>query len=145
MTKTWIIALVAAGLLVSGLVLTSPVSATKTIAQQEDLSCTVCHDKPGSKRFTDRGKFYDLMGGFDGYDELTAKFGECTTCHKRRPGSTRLTTEGKRWAEVHGDMEALCKQAIEERRKGSETAEPEASATNPGDGSAPPQRFMPSH
>lgn len=137
MTKSSIVALVAAGLLLGGLALTHPASATKTIAQQQDLSCTVCHDKPGSKRFTDRGKFYELMGDFDGYEELTAKFGECTTCHKRRPGSTKLTTEGKRWAEIHGDMEALCKQAIAERQEASETSAPEAPASKPDDGSAP--------
>lgn len=119
MTKSWIITGTVAVLLLGTVVLTTPASATKPIAEKEGLSCTACHDKPGSKRFTDRGKFYELMGDFDGYEALTAKFGQCTTCHKRRPGSTKLTIEGKRWAEIHGTMEALCKQALEERKAGS--------------------------
>jgi hypothetical protein len=81
--------------------------ATKAIASKEEASCTTCHDKPGSKLMTDRGKYYELMGSFDGYDQVTDSFGQCTACHVRKPGSAKLTKQGKQYKSIATDMEGL--------------------------------------
>ncbi len=82
-------------------------SASNTIAKREALACTNCHDKPGSKLLTDRGKYYELMSSLEGYDELEATFSECTTCHVRKPGSLKLTKKGKQFQWMLEDMEGL--------------------------------------
>ena len=68
--------------------------ATNEIATQTDLKCTQCHDKAGSKLLTDRGIYYEATGSLEGFDELTKTFGNCTKCHVRKPGSTKLTKTG---------------------------------------------------
>lgn len=82
-------------------------TASNAIAKQEGIACTSCHDKPGSKLLTDRGKYYELMSSLDGYDELKATFSECTTCHVRKPGSLKLTKKGKQFRWMLVDMEGL--------------------------------------
>ena len=80
--------------------------ASNAIAQKEGLACTVCHDKPGSKLLTDRGKYYEALGSLEGYDSIVT-FAACTDCHVRKPGSQKLTRTGKRFADVVHDMEGL--------------------------------------
>lgn len=82
-------------------------SASNTIAKQQGLSCTSCHDKAGSKLLTDRGKYYELMSSLEGYEELEATFSKCTTCHVRKPGSLELTKKGKQFQWMMNDMEGL--------------------------------------
>ena len=90
------------------LVAPTAVFATDEIAELEgDLTCTVCHDKPGSKLYTDQGKYYELMGTLDGFDAVIAVFQKCTTCHVRKPGSERLTPEGRRFSRVVSSMSDL--------------------------------------
>lgn len=84
-----------------------PAGATNKIAQQEGLRCTVCHDKPGSKLLTDRGKYYEEMRTLDGYDEVIAAFSECTACHVSKPGSKKMTDRGKAFKFAVRDMEGL--------------------------------------
>jgi hypothetical protein len=81
--------------------------ASNRIAKRESLECTVCHDKPGSKLLTDRGKYYEEMRTLDGYDDVVVAFSQCTTCHVRKPGSEALTERGQRYAWVAHDMEGL--------------------------------------
>ncbi len=104
MRATWILG---ASLAMACLVLTGPARASNEIAKQEDLVCTVCHDKPGSKLLTDQGKYYEAVATLDGYDEVKAVFGSCTHCHVKKPGSLRLTREGRRFARVIDGMEEL--------------------------------------
>jgi hypothetical protein len=86
---------------------TLPAMASNTIARAEGLVCTTCHDKPGSKRLTDQGKYYDLMSSLEGYPEIHEAFGRCTSCHVRKPGSLELTRQGKRFQWMVIDMEGL--------------------------------------
>ena len=86
---------------------TSPAAASNAIAKAEGLVCTTCHDKPGSKLLTDQGKYYDLMSSLDGYAEIHETFGKCTSCHVRKPGSLKLTKEGRRFQWMINDMEGL--------------------------------------
>ena len=81
--------------------------ATDELAESEDLACTVCHDEQGSKRLTDKGKYFELMRSMDGYADIEASFGKCTFCHRRKPGSKKLTKAGKGFANSLGNMEAL--------------------------------------
>ena len=81
--------------------------ASNQIARSEGLACTVCHDKPGSKLLTDRGKYYELMRSLDGYREINAVFGNCTGCHVKKPGSKQLTRTGQQFAAVVHDMPGL--------------------------------------
>ena len=80
---------------------------TDRIGEQEKVACTVCHDKPGSKLLTDKGKYYETARTLAGFDELKANFGACTTCHVSKPGSKKLTRQGKQFQELVGDMEGL--------------------------------------
>lgn len=82
-------------------------SGTEKIGKQENLSCTVCHDKPGSKLLTDQGKYYETMRTLAGFEDLKATFGACTSCHVTKPGSKKLTAKGKEFAEMVKDMEGL--------------------------------------
>jgi cytochrome c553 len=81
--------------------------ASNEIAETENLVCTECHDKPGSKLLTDQGKYYELMRTLEGYDEVTEIFGQCTSCHVRKPGSLKLTPMGRRFAGLVDDMDGL--------------------------------------
>jgi hypothetical protein len=80
---------------------------TDRIGEQEKLACTVCHDKPGSRLLTDKGKYYENARTLAGFDDLKANFGACTTCHVSKPGSKKLTRQGKQFEELVGDMEGL--------------------------------------
>lgn len=84
-----------------------PAGASNKIAAEEGLQCTVCHDKPGSKLLTDRGKYYEEMRSLDGYDEVVAAFSECTACHVNKPGSKKLTQRGRNFELAVRDMEGL--------------------------------------
>jgi cytochrome c553 len=81
--------------------------ASNEIAESENLVCTKCHDKPGSKLLTDQGKYYELMRTLEGYEEVTEIFGKCTSCHVRKPGSLKLTDMGRRFAGLVEDMDGL--------------------------------------
>lgn len=80
--------------------------ASNEIAKRENLQCTVCHDKPGSKLLTAKGLYYQQIGSLKGYDGVVA-FGDCVTCHDRRPGSKKLTPTGRRFLSVVKDMKGL--------------------------------------
>lgn len=84
-----------------------PAGASNKIAEQEGLQCSVCHDKPGSKLLTDRGKYYEEMRTLDGYDEVVAAFSECTACHVSKPGSKKMTDKGRAFEFAVRDMEGL--------------------------------------
>lgn len=99
----WVVLGLAATLILAA----SPLAASPPIAEQESLTCTVCHDKPGSRLMTDRGKYYEARGTLEGYDDLVALFGQCTTCHDTRPGATDLTETGECFLRVVNDMEGL--------------------------------------
>jgi hypothetical protein len=100
----WILVLLAATALLAA---ASGGQASNAIAHSEGLTCTVCHDKPGSKLLTDRGKYYEAVGTLDGYDRVHYAFGSCTSCHVRKPGSTKLTRTGQEFAAVVHDMRGL--------------------------------------
>lgn len=143
MTKTSIVWAAVAVLTLALVATAAPAFASKEIAATEGMSCTACHDKPGSIRLTNRGKFYELMGSFEAYDELSEKFGACTTCHKRRPGSTKLTAEGKKFKELHGGMETLCADVLKERSDGAQGDARTAPVSDDEAGSS--RRLLPSH
>lgn len=92
---------------VFSLLLAGGVYATEELAGAEAMVCTVCHDKPGSKRLTDKGKYFELMRSMDGYADVEASFGKCTFCHRRKPGSKKLTKAGKGFANALGNMQGL--------------------------------------
>lgn len=101
--------------------------ASNEIAKREGLACTVCHDKPGSKLLTDRGKYWEAMGSLEGYDAVVT-FAACTDCHARKPGSKKLTPAGKRFAEAVQDMEGLrtwLKESHPRMKRGAEGEPPE--------------------
>lgn len=81
--------------------------AAEKLARETGAACADCHDKPGSKLLTDRGKYYEMRRTFDGFDAIQASFGRCTACHVRTPGSARLTKKGRQLADVVKDMDAL--------------------------------------
>lgn len=91
----------------AGLFAATLASGTEAIGKQEKLECTACHDKPGSKRLTDRGKYYETLRTLDGWADLESTFGACTHCHVSKPGSMKLTREGQRFREVVRDMAGL--------------------------------------
>ena len=107
MKRIWIIASMTAVALAAQLIPAGSAYATKAIAEKEDATCTACHDKPGSKLMTDKGKYYELMGSFDGYDQVSQNFGKCTACHVRKPGSAKLTKQGRQYQSLATDMEGL--------------------------------------
>lgn len=107
MTKTLTITLSTLCLLALIALIPQPATASKAIAQQEDLACTSCHDKPGSKLLTDQGVYYEAMGSLEGYEMVKSKFDKCTTCHSKKPGSAKLTETGKKYKFVAEDMEDL--------------------------------------
>lgn len=99
----WITALAVASLLatVGGL------QASEKLATDTGKSCVSCHDKPGSKLLTDQGVYFEAMHTLDGYDQVKASFGKCTSCHVRKPGSKKLTKKGQQMAGMVKDMSAL--------------------------------------
>ena len=100
--------LIAAGMTVAvALVSGTLASGSEKVAKQEGLSCTVCHDKPGSKLLTDQGKYYETTRSLAGFDDLKATFGACTSCHVTKPGSKKLTAKGKEFQGLVKDMEGL--------------------------------------
>jgi hypothetical protein len=107
MFRTWTTITLLAALAVAVLLPAGSARASNAIAAKTGLVCTTCHDKPGSKLLTDRGKYYELMGNLEGFDEINEAFGKCTTCHVKKPGSTKLTAEGKRLARAIENMDAL--------------------------------------
>jgi len=107
MKRLWIMAGITAMAVAAQLIPAGTAYATKAIANKEDAACTACHDKPGSKLMTDEGKYYELMGSFDGYDHVEQDFGKCTACHVRKPGSAKLTKRGKKFQSLATDMEGL--------------------------------------
>lgn len=84
-----------------------PTVASNNIARTEELACTSCHDKPGSKLLTDRGKYYEAMGTVEGYEALTERFSRCTSCHVRKPGSPKMTQTGRKYQWMLQDMNGL--------------------------------------
>jgi hypothetical protein len=100
--------------------------ASEEIAKSENLRCTACHDKPGSKLLTDKGKYFETVRSMEGFDQLQAEFGRCTHCHVSKPGSDKLTKEGKKLAEVVNDMTEL-KAWLAEKHPKSEEEEDEKS------------------
>ena len=83
------------------------IGASQDLAEKTGEVCTVCHDKPGSKRLTDKGKYYEVMGAFEGFDDVLAIFGECTHCHAKKPGSTKLTPAGRKFSDAIENLEAF--------------------------------------
>ena len=79
------------------------------MGKKEKLACTVCHDKAGSKLLTDKGLYYGVVESLDGYDQVIADFGACTTCHESKPGSKKLTKKGQ-------DLSRITKNMVELRR-----------------------------
>lgn len=98
----------AALLLAAALIATlgAPALASNQIAQETGITCTECHDKPGSRRLTDKGLYFEATRTLEGYQQLT-DFAECTSCHVRKPGSKKLTETGKRFAAAVKDMNGL--------------------------------------
>jgi len=105
MFKTIIPLAIAATLAV--LLTADPSAASNAIAKAQDKVCTTCHDKPGSKLLTDEGRYFELTRSLEGYDELEAEFGRCTSCHVRKPGNTKLTKTGRRYQRLMTDMEGI--------------------------------------
>ncbi len=92
----------------TALLLPLTATASEEIAVKEGgLACTTCHDKPGSKLYTDRGKYYEVLGTLEGYDQVVEAFQGCTNCHVTEPGSGELTEQGQLMYQAIGDMEAL--------------------------------------
>ena len=106
MKKTLILTAIVAGVVLSSIMIADPAQATKAMAEKENANCTACHDKPGSILLTDQGKYWELMGSFDGYDGLQANFGKCTGCHVREPGSAKLTPTGEKYQAVIREMDS---------------------------------------
>ena len=105
--------------------LAAPAGASDDLGRELQTECTVCHDKPGSKLLTDRGKYYETLRTFEGYDKVTEVFGACTTCHESKPGSSEMTETGQRFADLVDDMEEL--------RRWLETEHPPADEQGPTD------------
>lgn len=72
----------------------APAIATEELGKTEGIKCKVCHDKPGSRLLTDKGKYFEYKRTFEGYDQLLRKFKKCTLCHVQEPGNPKLTHSG---------------------------------------------------
>ena len=103
---------VLAAMVGSYVALAPPADASNAIAEETQLVCTTCHDKPGSKLLTDEGKYFEAMATLDGFDEVSEVFGACTSCHARKPGSRRLTANGKQFRRLMQDMEGIRQYAV---------------------------------
>ena len=111
--------------------------ASNQIARKEGLACTVCHDKPGSRLLTDRGKYYEEMHSLKGYDDVISAFSQCTSCHVKKPGSKTLTPNGKTFAGLVHDMSGL-RQWLQEYHPGMPGKKPPVPPT-PTPTPTPPQ------
>jgi hypothetical protein len=98
------------------------VVATEDLCEQMDMKCTQCHDKAGSKLLTDQGVYFEAKGTLDGYAQVKSSFGKCTTCHVRKPGSTKLTKKGKELASVVDNMDEL-REWLKKNHPETETAD----------------------
>jgi hypothetical protein len=107
MNRTRLALTAAAALFVAAVFVDSLAFGTEVLGNKEGLTCTACHDKPGSKLLTDKGKYYETVRTVAGFDELKSTFGACTNCHVAKPGSQKLTREGKRFQGLVEDMEGL--------------------------------------
>ena len=56
-----------------------PAAATEAMGKSTALACTACHDKPGSKLLTAKGKYFETMGSLEGYEALEVAFKDCTS------------------------------------------------------------------
>lgn len=101
------IALALALLAVGFLLAATPAVATDAMAKSTALACTACHDKPGSKLLTAKGKYFETMGTLEGFEALQVAFQDCTACHVAKPGSSKLTAKGKEFAGLVKDMKGL--------------------------------------
>lgn len=142
MKRTAILGLAGALTAALGLLAAAPAAATPRMAKAEGLACTVCHDKPGSKLLTDKGKYYEVMATLDGYDAIEGTFGACTTCHVKRPGSQKLTRQGRRISLVIRDMHELKDWVMQHHPQpgtepGGEGEEMEGQSGDGGGGSVP--------
>ena len=106
MRRGVVFAIVVAFVVVSG-ELVRTANAGDEIARREGLACTSCHTKLSKKRLTSRGKYYELKRTVEGYDELIETFGSCLACHVRKPGSAKLTREGRYFERIVDDMKGL--------------------------------------
>ncbi len=85
----------------------------------------------------------------DGYADVEASFGKCTFCHRRKPGSKKLTKAGKGFANALGNMEALVEwvqdlhPAWPEVEEGDLMEPAGGAGTEPEGGDAP--ELMPAH
>jgi cytochrome c553 len=108
MKQLWYLSAIALLAVVGLLWQGGPAVASNEIAKQENnMVCTSCHDKPGSKLLTDEGKYYELMGTLEGFTNVETVFGKCTSCHVRKPGSLKLTPNGRKFERLVGDMQGL--------------------------------------
>ena len=57
--------------------------------------------------FRFRDWIFAQSGHLEGFAEISSSFGKCTACHVRKPGSTKLTRQGKRFQWMIEDMEGL--------------------------------------
>ncbi len=123
--------------------------ASEELAESESMACTVCHHKPGSKRLTDQGKYFELMRSMDGYADLESSFGKCTFCHRRKPGSKKLTRAGKGFANALGNMQALVEWVQELHPAWPEVEEEDLMEPTGQTGGADPEgsapRLLPAH
>ena len=55
----------------------------------------------------ERGKFFETTRTLEGYADLKSTFGACTSCHVRKPGSSKLTRKGEEFRQLVGDMKGL--------------------------------------
>ena len=92
-------------LAITAVLAVTSVFATQEMATKEDLQCKVCHVKKGSKRLTDKGKYYELKGTLVDYDLLIRVYKKCTACHSREPGDKTLTPKGEMLKEKGVTME----------------------------------------
>lgn len=111
--------------------------ATEELARETATTCTACHDKPGSRLLTDRGKYFELMRTTDGFERVIENFGRCTYCHKSKPGSIRLTREGKRFEQMLGDMDALKAWLDAHHPKANDAGAGESAPDEPSKGERP--------
>ena len=79
--------------------------ATEDLGADLGMKCTSCHDKAGSKLLTSKGKYFELKGSMDGYDEGIKKYRKCTSCHAKEPGSLKLTAKGEKFKAKGKTME----------------------------------------
>ena len=82
-------------------------TATEEIAEEQDLTCDVCHVDPETTQLTDRGCYFEYLGTLDGYDAVIERFGRCDFCHIHEAGSENFTEEGIRFRWMMQNMKGL--------------------------------------